>query len=197
MRSLSTFYRYEIPKIQPANNVTRVVSRKDYGMTLLGNDVLVCGGWEIELDDGMSSCALYNASVNEWTAAATIPPLPVAMDKFPMITLLTRPYVFGGYAAGANTVNTVYTFTTTNSWSTRAPMEQTVYSHTAVVLEINTALVCGGKVDEYFNGRVLSTCYSYAATEDVWSPAAQMITARWRHGTAVYKGLVVAKHDFS
>jgi hypothetical protein len=119
-----------------------------------------------------------------------VPPMPVAMNEFPMITLRTRPYVFGGSASGI-AVDTVYTFDTSNEWATRTPMERSVYSHTAVALDTNTALVCGG----HDGSAVLSACSSYAATEDVWSPAAQLITARFRHGMAAYKGLFVANHD--
>jgi hypothetical protein len=164
-----------------------MVSRYNYGMTLLGNDVLVCGGWDGQYH---SSCALYIVSLNEWAAATIIPPLPVAMNQFPMINLHTRPYVFGGDASDV-IVNTVYTFDASNAWATRTPMERAVYLHTALTLDTNTALVCGGS-----NGSAAqSECFSYAATEDVWSPAAQMITARYLHGMAVYKGLFVADHN--
>ena len=157
-------------------------------MTLLGNDVLVCGGRD---GQHLSSCDLYNASINQWAAAATIQPLPVAMSSFPMITLHTRPYVFGGFVPGVSLVNTVYTFDTSNAWATRTPMQRAVRDHTAVALDTNTALVCGG-----WDGlSVQATCYSYSVTKDVWSPAAQMITARYWHGMAVYKGLFVADHD--
>ena len=153
-----------------------MVSKYYYGMTLLGNDVLVCGGVEL------SSCDLYNAPINQWAAAATIPPLPVAMFYFRMITLHTRPYVFGGRTLCSHSiVNTVYTFDTFNAWATRTPMQRAVGGHTAVALDTNTALVCGGGN----SSAMLSACSSYAATEDVWSPAAQMITARYSHGMAV------------
>jgi hypothetical protein len=42
---------------------------------------------------------------------------------------------------------------------------------------------------------VQSACFSYAAAEDVWLPAAQMITPRCKHGMTVYKGLFVANHE--
>ncbi|CAM6004274.1 unnamed protein product [Sphagnum balticum] len=158
-------------------------------MTLLGDDVLVCGGIDRQLNL-MSSCVLYNASINEWAAAATIQPLPVAMDGFPMITLHTRPYVFGGVTDDGQ-VNTVYTFETSNKWATRTPMEQIVGWPTAVALDTNTALFCGGAS----GSAVFSACYSYSTTKDAWSPAAQMTTARSGHGMVVYKGLFVADHD--
>ena len=167
-----------------------MVSRQLYGMTRLDNDVLVCGGYNTT--QYLSSCNLYIASINQWAGAATIPPLPVALAYFPMITLLTRPYVFGGQTS-SGVVNTVYTFDRANAWATRTPMERAVFAHTAVALDTNTTLVCGG----ISNSGVQSACFSYAAAKDVWSPAAQMITARYEHGMAVYKGLFVANHDFS
>ncbi len=156
-------------------------------MTLLGNDVLVCGGQGAQ-GQYLPSCALYNASINGWAAAESIQSLPVAMVEFPMITLHTRPYVFGGAVAGAGRVNTVYTFDTSDAWVTRTPMERAVGGHTAVALDTNTALVCGG----IGSG---SACFSYAATKDAWSPAAQMNSERVGHGMAVYKGVFVADHD--
>jgi hypothetical protein len=65
-------------------------------------------------------------------------------------------------------------------------MQQAVYYHSAVALDTNTALVCGGM---YTTAQ--SQCFSYAAEADVWSPAAQMNTARYGHGMAVYKGAFV------
>jgi hypothetical protein len=166
-----------------------MVSRGFYGMTLLGNDVLVCGGWD-SYGRKLSSCDLYNASIKEWAAAATIQSLPVAVSDFPMITLLTRPYVFGG-KTDRGPVNTVYTFDTSNAWTTRTSMEQALRLHTAAALDTNTALVCGG-----FNGSAYqSACFAYAATKDAWSPAAQLVTSRFGHGMAVYKSLFVAGHN--
>jgi hypothetical protein len=164
-------------------------------MTLLGNDVLVCGGFHLGVGF-LSSCNLYKASINKWAAAATISALPDVMNKFTMITLHTRPYVFGGNAGGF-LLNTVYTLDTSNVWTARTPMIFAVYSHTAVALATNTALVCGGWVwgmgwrDSTHPTPALSACSSYSATNDVWSPAAQMNTARYGHGMAVYKGLFV------
>jgi hypothetical protein len=152
-------------------------------MTLLGCDVLVCGGHNGSFQ---SSCVQYIASINAWSTT-TIPPLPVAIGYFPMITLRGRPYVFGGY--NGNIFNTVYTFDTSNVWSARTPMELALWGHTAVALDTNTALVCGGcnasNVDQ-------SACFSYAAASDTWSAAAQLNTARDSHGMAVYKGVRIA-----
>src|SRR5205823_6104254 len=75
-----------------------------------------------------------------------------------------------------------------NVWSARTPMERALADHTAVALDTNTALVCGGD-----NGSALqSACFSYAAASDKWSAAAQLNTARFTHGMAVYKGVRIA-----
>lgn len=125
----------------------------DYGMTLLVNgDILVCGGLWI------SNCTLYVSTANKWS---TFAPLPVAIGYVAMITLHDgRPYVFGGCNSSYAVFNTVYTFDTTNAWTPRTPMQQALYQHTAVALNTNTAMVCGGKTMDDSNS-TQSQCYKY------------------------------------
>jgi hypothetical protein len=149
-------------------------------MTLLGSDVLVCGGYNGS--HYQSSCVQYFASITMW--AAIIPPMPVAINHFPLITLRSRPYVFGGWN-GSSILNTVYTFNTSNVWSALTPMEQPLGGHAAVALDTNTAVVCGG--DKY--GVAQSACFTYAAASDAWSAAPHLNTGRYYHGMAVYKGV--------
>jgi N-acetylneuraminic acid mutarotase len=113
----------------------------------------------------------------------------VAIGYFPMIILRGRPYVFGG-GDDSSTLNTVYTFDTSNVWSARTPMERTLEGHTAVALNTDTALVCGGANDD--GPTLQSACYSYATASDAWSQAAQLNTARNCHGMTVYKGVRIA-----
>jgi hypothetical protein len=127
-----------------------------YGMTLLNSDVLVCGGALVSLTL-TTNCTLYVSAVNIWN---TFPPLPMAIYAFAMITLHdSRPYVFGGWN-GSSTLNTVYTFDTTNAWTPRAPMERSLQRHTAVVLDPNTAMVCGGQTTGNINS-AQSQCSTY------------------------------------
>jgi hypothetical protein len=74
----SIYYQNQIAKMRPVNNSTLMVSKNNsnnlnnqnnYGMTLLGNDVLVCGGRGGQY---LSLCTFYNAFINEWAAAAAI-----------------------------------------------------------------------------------------------------------------------------
>jgi hypothetical protein len=124
-----------------------------YGMTLLNSDILVCGGLPIT-----SNCMLYGSVANIWT---TFPPLPMAIAALPMITLNNnQPYVFGGQDMNYNVLNTVYSFDTTNAWTLRTPMVQPLKYHTAVAIDTNTAMVCGGVATNNFNS-TQSQCYKY------------------------------------
>ncbi len=62
-----------------------------------------------------------------------------------MLTLHGRPYVFGGGKNSLIVSNTVYTFES-NAWKTRTQMETTLFDHNAVVLDVDTALVCAHSV---------------------------------------------------
>jgi hypothetical protein len=105
------------------------------------------------------------------------------VNAFPMITLHRRPYVFGEKCRWRRFEHGVHIQCIQRVSHTHAN-GQAVYYHTAVALDTNMALVCG------WNGlAALSACFSYAATEDVWSPAAQLIAACFGHGIVVYKGL--------
>jgi hypothetical protein len=89
-----------------------------------------------------SNCTLYVSAANKWS---TFAPLPKAIAAFAMITLHdSQPYVFGGLNSSFTAFNTVYTFDTTDAWTPRTPMQQPLQSHTAVALDTNTAMVCGG-----------------------------------------------------
>ena len=123
-----------------------------YGMTLLVNgDILVCGGqWT-------SNCTLYASVGNKWS---TFSPLPMAIVGLAMITLHdSGPYVFGGFNY-PTILNTVYTFDATNAWTPRTPMPRLLNFHTAVALDTNTAMVCGGLTT---NITIQSQCYKYTA----------------------------------
>jgi hypothetical protein len=122
-----------------------------YGMTLFVNgNILVCGGvWT-------SNCTVYIAAGNYWI---TFAPLPMTIGYFAMITLqYYRPYVFSGWDGNRTVLNTVYAYDIQNSWTPRAPMQRPVWAHTAVALDTDTAMVCGGRNS---NGAVQSQCYTY------------------------------------
>ncbi len=81
-----------------------------------------------------------------------------------MITLHSdgRPYVFGGMddSGMMGALNTVYTFERTNMWTQRAAMQQSLFMHVAVVLNADTAMVCGGLTAMETNS-LQSQCYTY------------------------------------
>jgi len=73
---------------------------------------------------------LYNATANAWNPQFTN--MDVAIIGFPMINLLERPYVFGGWNAYAqNSVHTVDLIK--NVWSWRAAMCRP--NHTSLILD--------------------------------------------------------------
>ncbi|CAM6000360.1 unnamed protein product [Sphagnum balticum] len=143
-----------------------------YGITILGTDVLVGGGWNNP--SLQTTCWLYTASVNKWSRTS-LPSLPVAIAWMPMITLQCNgqsplvwyshywPYVFGGYHGGYTVLNTVYTLSpNATRWTQRTSMPQTLWYHTAVALPVNTeALVCGGEVTATEQESIQSQCYTY------------------------------------
>jgi hypothetical protein len=162
-------------------------------MTLVDNatSVLVCGGQSGNMLK--TTCGLYYIDSNVWTTYAS---LPVAMYSFTMITLQTRPFVFGGRQANNIIANTVYTFDSA-SWISRASMLQPLWLHTAVALNDSCALVCGGEKSDSA-GSAQSACYTYSSTMDAWaSTNAQLNTARWAHGMAMYKGSLHLKKNES
>lgn len=100
-----------------------------YGMTMLGSDVLVCGGVN------MSVCWLHIAGVDTWLA---FPSLPTILAHFRMVTMYDVPYVFGGYSTNnstGNIFNTVYAFKS-NMWNVHRPMPKALWDHSAV--EVNS-----------------------------------------------------------
>jgi hypothetical protein len=110
-----------------------------YGITLLDNgDVFVCGSLATHM------CAHYNATLNAWL---TFMSLPICIAWFPMITLANgRPYVFGGRNIDNTVFNTTYTLIMSSEWRKMAPMARGLYAHTAVALNDDTAMICGGAI---------------------------------------------------
>jgi hypothetical protein len=153
-----------------------------YGMSMLGNDVLVCGGWN---NTALSSCTLYTPGNDTWN---TFPSLPVHLRQLAMLTLDSgfgggQPFVFGGRTnVGTSNVNTVYTFED-GAWRARAHMPHALFSHAAVQVDNSTAMVCGGWNS---SPAMQSDCYLYNAKTDEWIATAKMNTARAGHGMAVY-----------
>ena len=111
-----------------------------YGMTVLNSDILVCGGGFTST----SNCTLYASAGDKWTPFTQ---LPVALSRFAMITMNNnRPYVLGGQNGDSGAaVYTVYTYDTLNAWTQKAHMQWPLFDHTAVALDTNTAMVCGGR----------------------------------------------------
>ena len=98
----------------------------------------------------------YTVGANAWTSFASLPIANLA--SFPMVTLHGRPYVFGGEISIYQVSNTVYTFDA-NTWAARTPMKVALWSHSAVALDNDTALVYADAVwvdtEDVLHGRQL------------------------------------------
>jgi hypothetical protein len=156
-----------------------------YSMSMLGDDVLVCGG--LGGIYRLQECQLYIASVGWWASFA---PLPTQLGGHVMLTVTNhhRPYIFGGLNVNLSVLADVITFDASMGvWSRRAPMPRALFNHRAVALGDGHlwVLVCGG-----LNGSdsVRAECYEYNISFDTWLRAASLNTARWGHGMSVYKG---------
>jgi hypothetical protein len=116
--------------------------RKEFGMTAVGNTIVVCGGWSASDNASMSSCEQFLEG--RWTA---LPAMPTSLAALAMITLHSRAYIFGGwngrltdmawpYSHALNELhitNTVYMFEfKTQKWTNRTPMFVSICSHEAV-----------------------------------------------------------------
>ncbi|CAM6000079.1 unnamed protein product [Sphagnum balticum] len=107
-----------------------------YAMTTLTNDtLLVCGGYERGVY--MYACSLYVVGVNTWAFFAS---MPAGVAFFTMLTLYDRPYIFGGTNSSLVISKLVYTFET-NTWNARANMVKGLITHSAVVVDADTALL--------------------------------------------------------
>ena len=132
-----------------------------YGMTVFGKSgVLVCGG--SVGGHSTSICTMYNITVNTWTTT-TFPMLPMAITNFAMITLMSDigPYFFGGSKLEIVIQHGLHIRHNKQAWVTRAPMQTTLQAHTAVALNSDTALVCGGASTDTETYGLQSKCYTY------------------------------------
>src|ERR1700722_15592216 len=79
-------------------------SRNAFGMTVVMNTIVVCGGWSAIDNAAMSSCEQFRDGL--WM---TMPALPISVAGLEMITLNSRVYIFGGWNGRHNDVQFVYT----------------------------------------------------------------------------------------
>jgi hypothetical protein len=177
-------------RFNPATNTTSTAQalqtvRVNHGATVVNNTIIVCGGFDGS--NYLTSCEQSNADVTVWTY---ITALSVAVAYYAMVTLNGSAYVIGGYSATTNTVATVYMWNGVNAWVTKSSLPEPRDSHNAVVLNGDTALVCGGEV----GGLTSSTCRVYTASTNTWTTASTMAQPRRYFGLVMSDGMCTHTH---
>jgi hypothetical protein len=119
----------------------------------------------------LSSCEQSDAGVTSWTP---IQSLPIAVHLLAMVTLLGKAYVFGGHNGEAQTSVSMYD-SVSNVWVAKAAMSPGRYGHSALALDDDRALVCGGYAP---SPTIVNTCAIYTASTNIWTTAPAMAQAR-------------------
>ena len=112
----------------------------------------------------LSSCEQSNVGVTSWTIIAS---LPIAVQGPAMVTLIGKAYAIGGHTGETS----VSMYDGVSVWVAKAAMSPGRYGHTALALDDDRALVCGG-------AGPLNTCVIYTASTDTWTTAPAMAQAR-------------------
>ncbi len=169
----------------PATAATR------YGpaAAVFGDGILVCGG-------GHQSCELFSATSQTWKIVGQ---MKTGITGFALAVVNNRVFLFGGQPIdgggdACGNVATVYSFSSDWGWLTEGAMPIAVHSHTAVTLDNNNVLICGGKA--LINGSCSGTpkCYIYTASTDTWKAAASMSIERREHAMLMSEGNVHTFH---
>jgi hypothetical protein len=168
-----------VTKFDPITNTSTTVAplhtaRYDHDVTVVSNTLIVCAG-TLSSSTYTGTCERSNTVVSSWTF---ITPLPAVLMGSSMVTLNNSPYVIGGYDS-ASIVATVYMWDGVSTWQTKQPIPSARYTHNAVELTNNTALVCGGTIS---GNADVATCYVYTATTNTWTAVANMAAIRSYHG---------------
>jgi hypothetical protein len=166
------------------------ISRQSHAATALSDSIIVCGGGAVN-GPMLQSCEQYTLAQNKWTF---ITQLNDAVINSAMATLGGRAYIFGGYTTVNTATNAskaeVYMYTGT-AWQQRASLNEPVSNHTAVALDTDRAMICGGcRPDCAITKSASNLCYIYSASKDNYTLAGNMIKGRYAHAMATYNGYI-------
>ena len=127
----------------------------------------------------LSSCEQSNVGVTSWTPITS---LPIAVYFLAMVTLLGKAYVIGGNEAPTS----VRMYDGVSNWTSKAPMSPGRYAHTALALDDDRALVCGGIAPSW---PAVNTCVIYTASTNTWTTAPAMAQARYMYNLVMSEGM--------
>jgi N-acetylneuraminic acid mutarotase len=165
------------------NGVPLNVARDGHMATVVGDTIIVCGGFN---SGYLALCEQYNPTTQKWNMITS---LPTPSAFFTMATLNNHAYTFGGSETRCGSAPTVYMFDGQN-WVSRASFVGLPYwSNAGVVLDADRALICGGF--PYRGGLCntsVSDCHIYSASSDSWTQAAPMAQIRCYHSMVMFEG---------
>jgi hypothetical protein len=129
----------------------------------------------------LSSCEQSNIGVTSWTPITS---LPIALQFLAMVTLLGKAYVIGGANSGASQTS-VNMYDGVSVWVAKAAMSPGRYTHAALALDNDRALVCGGEAPTALS----NTCVIYTASTNTWTTAPAMAQARRNFNLVMSEGM--------
>jgi hypothetical protein len=104
-----------------------------------------------------------------------------------MTSLNSSVYIFGGLIMKEDIItNIVYTYDGTQ-WKQKAVLPTTLSYHTAIALDTDRALICGGYID-VAETRATNACRIYSASKDAWTQAPPMANTRAQHAMVSLQG---------
>ncbi len=177
----------------PSTNTTTPGSnmngrRQDHVATVVDDKIIICGG---NNDEQSASCEKYIPETEQWSVIDS-KGLPVT--SMAMTILHNRAYIFGGFGGwfypddSADQIP-IYLSTTFmyngERWIRRRSMPVKLAMHSAVALDRDRAVICGGYE---ISTSPLKECYVYDSNDDTWSKAPAMTQPRYGHSMVVYKG---------
>jgi hypothetical protein len=142
--------------------------------------IVVCGGFL-----SIPSCEKFDIANNKW---AYIQSLPISFSySQSSLTLMDRPYIFGGADDLLGNDNTKAVFTLdVGGWKKVADMPVALEGAGAIVMDDGTAMICGGNID---SGDSATACYIYTPWNDTWTTSPfSLATPRWAFTIVRYIG---------
>jgi N-acetylneuraminic acid mutarotase len=162
------------------------VARQYHAATIVGDTIIVCGGWNGSSDSSIVSCEQYNPPTQKWNMITS---LPTPTSYFAMVTLNNHAYTFGTRGECVSAPPPVYMFDGQN-WKPKSSIAGLPYEyHAGVAFDADRALICGGYA--YKGGSCqdsVSACFIYSASSDSWTQAASMAQIRCGHSIVTFEG---------
>jgi N-acetylneuraminic acid mutarotase len=175
----------------PANGTwsptgTLITAREQHTATLLENGkVLVTGGLNsFNLDAPISSAELYDPASGTWSATGSL--RVGRTDQAATLLPKAKVLVTGGIV-GSNPLSSTELYDpVSGTWSSTAAMSVGRWFHTVTLLRSGKVLVTGGS-NGYASVTPLSSAELYDPASSSWSPASNLITARYNHTATLLK----------